>query len=242
MRRLRVSVIDRKLTRRKVLPWIGGAGAAAALLGAAEAADQEHGGGRLPPPVAGNPGGLWFTDVGGVMDGSQQGAKLQQWLNLAETQSHVALLPPGDVTCDRELVVPDGVRVVGAGIYASQIQWLPLAAGQSAMRSAGSVFEIGHLHLRGPGGDIPSGGATVAAMDGLKLSTRSYVESVRTDRFHAGTVVTADHVFVNRLEVTQNEYGLLWDNANTSGDYEIFGVLANGCSKAGIGITNRGMV
>jgi hypothetical protein len=176
------------------------------------------------------------------MDGSQQGGKLQQWLNLAETQSHVALLPPGNVTCDRELVVPDGVRVVGAGIYASQIQWLPLAAGQSAMRSAGSVFEIGHLHLRGPGGDVTAGGQTIAAMDGLKLNTRSYVESVRADHFHAGSVVTADHIFINGLEASQNEYGLLWNNADTSGDNQVFGVLAVGCSKASVGITNRAII
>jgi hypothetical protein len=227
-------VNDRKITRRMVLPLIGGAGVASVALRPDEAG--------APHDSAVFHRGLRFTDVGGVMDGSQQGAKLQQWLDEAAKQGGVALLPPGHVTSDRELVVPDGVRIVGSGVGQSYIQYPDLGVGSFALRPAGSVLYVSHLWLRGPGPDVVRGGETIAAMDGLLLSTRCYVEHVKADRFRSGAVLAGDHHRLFDFDGRGNEYGVIWDNAESAGDEYLQNCELANVSKASIGVTSRGVI
>jgi hypothetical protein len=240
-------VIDRKVTRRKVLPWIGGAGAAAFLTRAEATVGQPREGQRAgtAPGKARDPGGVWFAEVGGVMDGSQQGAKLQAWLCEAATQGEVALLPPGSVASDRELIVPENVRIVGSGIGQSFIQYpSDLGSGKFALKPAtgDAPLYLAHLSLEGPGRHPVRGGQPIAAMDGLSLPGRCFVEHVRATRFRSSALLAGDHHRLYDFNGGGSEYGLVWDNDASAGDEYVVACDLVTCSKASIGVTTRGAI
>jgi hypothetical protein len=226
------SVNDTRITRRRVFPWIGGAGVALAWPSPAEAAARQI------------RAGLWFTDVGGVMDGSQQGARLQAWLRMAARQGQVALLPPGNVVSDRELVVPENVRIVGSGIGQSFIQYASdLGSGKFALKPTGDApLHLAHLSLEGPGPHPTRGGQTVAAMDGLSLPGRCFVEHVTATRFRYSALLAGDHHRLFNFNGGGSEYGLVWDNAASAGDEYVVACDLVTCSKASIGVTTRGTI
>ena len=238
---------DRRLTRRKMIPWIGGAGVAAVLLrpGRAEQVAFPARGESRAGAARDDAAGLWFTDVGGVMDGSQQGAKLQEWLGEAARQGRLALMPPGSVVSDRELVAPEGVRIAGSGMEQSFIQYPnDLGAGKFALRPAqeAAPLYLERLSLEGPGANPTAGGQTVAAMDGLSLPGRCFVEHVRATRFRYSALLAGDHHRLYNFNGGGSEYGLVWDNDASAGDEYVVACDLVTCSKASIGITTRGTI
>jgi hypothetical protein len=162
--------------------------------------------------------------VGVVMgSGSDQGAKLQTALNLAEaTQADsTVFIPPGKIISHQQLNMPNrSSRLLGAGAGEDLADGISvihfpndLGAGTYGLHlaSAGYQYTIEKLMLAGPGaGTVTAVGTLPAAMYGMSNFQRCIITDVRILGFGAGIAVLNDHQEWHSVDLRGNGYGMDW--------------------------------
>lgn len=171
---------------------------------------------------------------------------------LAERGGGVVGLPAGDYRWNHSVWNPgatDGphfrgnVSVVGVDQASSRIEFTAdLGPGGCAIgdrnRGPGSVgtARYGRFRLLGPGVPRNDGGA-VTGMDGLCVGQAARVDEAAIQRFHAGINLVKDHGILQRVDVSNNFYGVYFGpNGDSIGNWAVQDSNLNANSWAGLAV------
>lgn len=193
---------------------------------------------------------LWLTDprIGIEMnlDGQDQGQKLQDAVNLANTGDGILCLPPGRVESHSvELVVPPSVQLIGSGAFleanrGSVLIWRELGTGKFPIKmdplqdypSVWKDFAIRGPYVRNNMGD------DVSDMHGPRVFSHASLTSVFSSGFKSGFVLMGDHHLFTDVRVQNNAYGLYMgmNHGYGVGNQTFVRLSMNGNKRAGIAI------